>query len=137
MCVKLRAGNRGFEHCRSTPYSVYSPETYDGHWKQLTVRTSQNGHVMAIAYFNPQVLNRDFVIRDSLHCMVIIKNTVPGWFMAQLLLLERFQCSFSYNVRPPGASLSKGGYPGMQRLACRGVLLGTSLHMRHVLFTKL
>ncbi|NWQ65879.1 TRM2A methyltransferase, partial [Neopipo cinnamomea] len=44
---------------RSTPYSVYSPETYEGHWKQLTVRTSRSGHVMAIAYFNPQKLGKE------------------------------------------------------------------------------
>ncbi|XP_054852108.1 tRNA (uracil-5-)-methyltransferase homolog A [Eublepharis macularius] len=47
------------DYIRSTPYSVYSPETYDGHWKQLTVRTSRNGHIMAIAYFNPQKLNKE------------------------------------------------------------------------------
>lgn len=67
MCFKFRSGNGGFEYCRSTPYSVYSPETYDGHWRQLTVRTSQNNHIMAIAYFNPQVLSRLFTVRDSLH----------------------------------------------------------------------
>ncbi|XP_051625070.1 tRNA (uracil-5-)-methyltransferase homolog A isoform X1 [Manacus candei] len=44
---------------RSTPYSVYSPETYEGHWKQLTVRTSRSGHLMAIAYFNPQKLGKE------------------------------------------------------------------------------
>ncbi|XP_032561845.1 tRNA (uracil-5-)-methyltransferase homolog A [Chiroxiphia lanceolata] len=44
---------------RSTPYSVYSPETYEGHWKQLTVRTSRSGHLMAIAYFNPQKLSKE------------------------------------------------------------------------------
>ncbi|XP_040981975.1 tRNA (uracil-5-)-methyltransferase homolog A isoform X2 [Aquila chrysaetos chrysaetos] len=42
------------DYIRSTPYSVYSPETYEGHWKQLTVRTTRNGHIMAIVYFNPQ-----------------------------------------------------------------------------------
>ncbi|KAL8180274.1 UNVERIFIED_CONTAM: tRNA methyltransferase 2 [Gekko kuhli] len=47
------------DYIRSTPYSVYSPETYDGHWKQLTVRTSRNGHIMAIAYFNPQKLDKE------------------------------------------------------------------------------
>ncbi|CAI5797336.1 tRNA (uracil-5-)-methyltransferase homolog A [Podarcis lilfordi] len=45
------------DYIRSTSYGVYSPETYKGHWKQLTVRTSRNGHIMAIAYFNPQKLN--------------------------------------------------------------------------------
>lgn len=40
---------------RSTPYSAYDPETYSGHWKQLTVRTSRRGQAMAIAYFHPQV----------------------------------------------------------------------------------
>ncbi|XP_026571959.1 tRNA (uracil-5-)-methyltransferase homolog A [Pseudonaja textilis] len=47
------------EYIRSTSYGVYSPETYEGHWKQLTVRTSSNGHVMAIAYFNPQKLSKE------------------------------------------------------------------------------
>ncbi|XP_070807686.1 tRNA (uracil-5-)-methyltransferase homolog A [Pituophis catenifer annectens] len=47
------------DYIRSTSYGVYSPETYEGHWKQLTVRTSSNGHVMAIAYFNPQKLSKE------------------------------------------------------------------------------
>ncbi|XP_053136325.1 tRNA (uracil-5-)-methyltransferase homolog A isoform X2 [Hemicordylus capensis] len=50
------------DYIRSTPYCVYSPETYDGHWKQLTVRTSRNGHLMAIAYFNPQKLSKEELI---------------------------------------------------------------------------
>ncbi|XP_077378324.1 tRNA (uracil-5-)-methyltransferase homolog A [Festucalex cinctus] len=41
---------------RSTPYDVYSPETYEGHWKQLTVRTSRTKQAMAIVFFNPQKL---------------------------------------------------------------------------------
>uniref|UniRef100_A0A8C0BTB6 tRNA (uracil(54)-C(5))-methyltransferase n=1 Tax=Buteo japonicus TaxID=224669 RepID=A0A8C0BTB6_9AVES len=47
------------DYIRSTPYSVYSPETYEGHWKQLTVRTTRNGHIMAIVYFNPQKLSKE------------------------------------------------------------------------------
>eukprot|EP00079_Xenopus_tropicalis_P020592 XP_012811694.1 PREDICTED: tRNA (uracil-5-)-methyltransferase homolog A isoform X1 [Xenopus tropicalis] len=47
------------EYIRSTPYDVYSPETYAGHWKQLTVRTSRKGQVMAIVYFNPQKLPKE------------------------------------------------------------------------------
>ncbi|CAL8329198.1 unnamed protein product [Arctogadus glacialis] len=41
---------------RTTEYSTYSPETYDGHWKQLTVRTSRTKQAMAMIYFNPQKL---------------------------------------------------------------------------------
>ncbi|CAL1616407.1 unnamed protein product [Knipowitschia caucasica] len=41
---------------RTTTYSVYSPETYEGHWKQLTVRTTRTGQAMAVAFFNPQKL---------------------------------------------------------------------------------
>lgn len=41
---------------RTTPYSVYSPVTYEGHWKQLTVRTTRTGQAMAVAFFNPQKL---------------------------------------------------------------------------------
>uniref|UniRef100_A0A8C8S1S6 tRNA (uracil(54)-C(5))-methyltransferase n=1 Tax=Pelusios castaneus TaxID=367368 RepID=A0A8C8S1S6_9SAUR len=50
------------DYIRSTPYSVYSPETYEGHWKQLTVRTSKNGHIMAIVYFNPQKLSKEELV---------------------------------------------------------------------------
>ncbi|XP_018873933.1 tRNA (uracil-5-)-methyltransferase homolog A isoform X3 [Gorilla gorilla gorilla] len=45
------------EFIRSTPYSAYDPETYTGHWKQLTVRTSRRRQAMAIAYFHPQKLS--------------------------------------------------------------------------------
>ncbi|XP_012631998.1 tRNA (uracil-5-)-methyltransferase homolog A isoform X1 [Microcebus murinus] len=45
------------EFIRSTPYSAYDPETYTGHWKQLTVRTSRRGQAMAIAHFHPQKLS--------------------------------------------------------------------------------
>ncbi|KAM6930593.1 tRNA (uracil-5-)-methyltransferase homolog A [Xenentodon cancila] len=41
---------------RTTAYSVYSPETYEGHWKQLTVRTTRTKQAMAIVFFNPQKL---------------------------------------------------------------------------------
>lgn len=45
------------EFIRCTPYSAYDPETYTGHWRQLTVRTSRRGQAMAIAYFHPQKLS--------------------------------------------------------------------------------
>ncbi|KAM4579391.1 tRNA (uracil-5-)-methyltransferase homolog A isoform 1-T3 [Fundulus diaphanus] len=44
---------------RTTPYSVYSPETYEGHWKQLTVRTTRTKQAMAIVFFNPQKLDEE------------------------------------------------------------------------------
>lgn len=47
------------DYIRSTHYSVYSPETYEGHWKQLTVRTTSSNHVMAVVYFNPQKLDKE------------------------------------------------------------------------------
>ncbi|XP_030073598.1 tRNA (uracil-5-)-methyltransferase homolog A [Microcaecilia unicolor] len=47
------------DYIRLTPYSVYSPETYEGHWKQLTVRTTRKGQIMVIAYFNPQKLSKE------------------------------------------------------------------------------
>ncbi|XP_041059333.1 tRNA (uracil-5-)-methyltransferase homolog A [Carcharodon carcharias] len=45
-------------YIRSSPYSVYSPETYEGHWKQLTVRITRAKQIMAIIYFNPQKLTK-------------------------------------------------------------------------------
>ncbi|KAK2837654.1 hypothetical protein Q5P01_014866 [Channa striata] len=44
---------------RTTTYSVYSPETYEGHWKQLTVRTTRTKQAMAIVFFNPQKLEEE------------------------------------------------------------------------------
>lgn len=49
LCFPCNFGNR------TTKYSVYSPETYEGHWKQLTVRTTRTKRAMAIIFFNPQV----------------------------------------------------------------------------------
>lgn len=48
-CIKSYFANR------TTAYSVYSPETYEGHWKQLTVRTTRTKQAMAVVFFNPQV----------------------------------------------------------------------------------
>ncbi|XP_029019600.1 tRNA (uracil-5-)-methyltransferase homolog A [Betta splendens] len=44
---------------RTTPYSVYRPETYEGHWKQLTVRTTRTKQAMAMVFFNPQKLEEE------------------------------------------------------------------------------
>ncbi|XP_076003699.1 tRNA (uracil-5-)-methyltransferase homolog A [Genypterus blacodes] len=44
---------------RTTPYSVYSPETYEGHWKQLTVRTTRTKQAMVMVFFNPQQLEEE------------------------------------------------------------------------------
>ncbi|XP_068166706.1 tRNA (uracil-5-)-methyltransferase homolog A [Antennarius striatus] len=46
---------------RTTPYLVYSPETYEGHWKQLTVRTTRTRQAMAVAFFHPQKLEEEEV----------------------------------------------------------------------------
>ncbi|XP_077456327.1 tRNA (uracil-5-)-methyltransferase homolog A [Stigmatopora argus] len=58
---------------RSTPYAVYSPETYEGHWKQLTVRTSMTKQTMAVAFFNPQKIEESEL--DAL------KNSMKKYFM--------------------------------------------------------
>uniref|UniRef100_A0A672P6A8 tRNA (uracil(54)-C(5))-methyltransferase n=1 Tax=Sinocyclocheilus grahami TaxID=75366 RepID=A0A672P6A8_SINGR len=51
---------QGFQQfIRTTPYAVYSPETYEGHWRQLTVRTSRIKQTMAIVFFNPQKLQEE------------------------------------------------------------------------------
>ncbi|KAA8592968.1 hypothetical protein FQN60_018423 [Etheostoma spectabile] len=38
-----------------------TPETYEGHWKQLTVRTTRTKQAMAVAFFNPQKLGEEEV----------------------------------------------------------------------------
>ncbi|KAJ8380208.1 hypothetical protein SKAU_G00009860 [Synaphobranchus kaupii] len=47
------------DYIRTTQFSVYSPETYEGHWKQLTVRTSRTGQIMIMVFFNPQKLEEE------------------------------------------------------------------------------
>lgn len=47
---------------RTTPYAVYSPETYEGHWRQLTVRTCRTKQTMAMVFFNPQKLQEEELI---------------------------------------------------------------------------
>uniref|UniRef100_A0A4W4H1I6 tRNA (uracil(54)-C(5))-methyltransferase n=1 Tax=Electrophorus electricus TaxID=8005 RepID=A0A4W4H1I6_ELEEL len=44
------------KYIRTTPFPAYSPETYDGHWRQLTVRTSRTSQIMAMVFFHPQKL---------------------------------------------------------------------------------
>ncbi|XP_060928303.1 tRNA (uracil-5-)-methyltransferase homolog A [Limanda limanda] len=44
---------------RTTLYSVYSPETYEGHWKQLTVRTTRTKQAMAVVFFHPQKIEEE------------------------------------------------------------------------------
>ncbi|XP_005391788.1 PREDICTED: tRNA (uracil-5-)-methyltransferase homolog A isoform X1 [Chinchilla lanigera] len=61
------------EFIRSTPYSAYDPETYAGHWKQLTVRTSRRGQAMAIAYFHPQKLSPEEIAG--------VKTSLAQYFM--------------------------------------------------------
>uniref|UniRef100_A0A8C5PA94 tRNA (uracil(54)-C(5))-methyltransferase n=1 Tax=Leptobrachium leishanense TaxID=445787 RepID=A0A8C5PA94_9ANUR len=61
------------DHIRTTPYAVYSPESYEGHWKQLTVRSSRKGHVMAIVYFNPQKLDKE--------ALMDLKTSLANYFM--------------------------------------------------------
>ncbi|NP_001279446.1 tRNA (uracil-5-)-methyltransferase homolog A [Callorhinchus milii] len=57
--AKMKAVVKSFQdYIRSSPYCVYSPETYEGHWKQLTVRTTRANQIMAIVFFNPQKLGK-------------------------------------------------------------------------------
>uniref|UniRef100_A0A8C1MKM0 tRNA (uracil(54)-C(5))-methyltransferase n=1 Tax=Cyprinus carpio TaxID=7962 RepID=A0A8C1MKM0_CYPCA len=61
---------QGFQQfIRANPYAVYSPETYEGHWRQLTVRTSRIKQTMAIVFFNPQKLQEEEIeeLKRNLH----------------------------------------------------------------------
>ncbi|KAL4636058.1 hypothetical protein GN956_G13214 [Arapaima gigas] len=61
------------DYIRTTQYSVYSPETYEGHWKQLTVRTSRTSQIMAMVFFNPQKLTEDE--------LAALKSSLKEYFM--------------------------------------------------------
>lgn len=65
---------------RSTPYSAYNPETYSGHWKQLTVRTSRRGQAMAIVYFHPQVSGGVALLGEDVWAIVSCDAALQGLF---------------------------------------------------------
>lgn len=62
---------------------MYSPETYEGHWKQLTVRTTRTKQAMAIVFFNPQVKRYQqflYIWRNTLLALSIISLTCTMTF---------------------------------------------------------
>lgn len=84
--------------CRSTPYSAYDPETYSGHWKQLTVRTSRRGQAMAIAYFHPQVSAGGALLGESVPAGVgCMQYSLTGPFLP-----------FPPETEPRGAGRAEG-----------------------------
>lgn len=44
------------EYVRQSGKEPFDPESHGGYWRQLTVRTSCEGHVMAIVVIHPQGL---------------------------------------------------------------------------------
>uniref|UniRef100_A0A8D0CDN7 tRNA (uracil(54)-C(5))-methyltransferase n=1 Tax=Scleropages formosus TaxID=113540 RepID=A0A8D0CDN7_SCLFO len=68
-----RVVQRFQDYIRTTQYSVYSPETYEGHWKQLTVRTSRTSQIMAMVFFHPQKLPEDE--------LTALKSSLRQYFM--------------------------------------------------------
>ncbi|XP_074641101.1 tRNA (uracil-5-)-methyltransferase homolog A-like [Tubulanus polymorphus] len=44
------------EYLTTTPWPAFDPEDCSGHWRMLTVRTSQLGDIMVIVEFHPQTL---------------------------------------------------------------------------------
>lgn len=66
----------------ASSYKAFNPENHTGYWKQLALRTSRLGHVMAMVDFHPQQLKQDeieeeiaslqkfFQTGDGAHCGV-------------------------------------------------------------------
>lgn len=46
-------------------YRGFNPEDHTGHWRQLSVRTSRLGHVMAMVDFHPQSLTQDTIAAEE------------------------------------------------------------------------
>ena len=42
----------------ASSYKAFNPENHTGYWKQLALRTSRLGHVMAMVDFHPQQLSQ-------------------------------------------------------------------------------
>uniref|UniRef100_A0A1E1X515 tRNA (uracil(54)-C(5))-methyltransferase n=1 Tax=Amblyomma aureolatum TaxID=187763 RepID=A0A1E1X515_9ACAR len=43
----------------------FNPETHEGYWRQLTVRTTRQGHIMAIAVIHPQTLTEEEISEEK------------------------------------------------------------------------
>ncbi|XP_077510117.1 tRNA (uracil-5-)-methyltransferase homolog A [Amblyomma americanum] len=43
----------------------FNPETHEGYWRQLTVRTTKQGHIMAIAVIHPQALTEEEISEEK------------------------------------------------------------------------
>ncbi|XP_075541207.1 tRNA (uracil-5-)-methyltransferase homolog A [Dermacentor variabilis] len=43
----------------------FNPETHEGYWRQLTVRTTRRGHIMAIAVIHPQALSEEDILQEK------------------------------------------------------------------------
>ncbi|KAH7957525.1 hypothetical protein HPB52_019821 [Rhipicephalus sanguineus] len=43
----------------------FNPETHEGYWRQLTVRTTSKDHIMAIAVIHPQALSEEHISQEK------------------------------------------------------------------------
>lgn len=43
----------------------FNPETHEGYWRQLTVRTTRRSHIMAIAVIHPQALSEEDISQEK------------------------------------------------------------------------
>lgn len=53
------------EYVRQSGKEPFDPESHGGYWRQLTVRTTCKGHVMAIAVIHPQALTQEEIADEK------------------------------------------------------------------------
>ncbi|XP_065282119.2 tRNA (uracil-5-)-methyltransferase homolog A-like [Dermacentor albipictus] len=53
------------DYVRQSGKEPFNPETHEGYWRQLTVRTTRRGHIMAIAVIHPQALSEEDILQEK------------------------------------------------------------------------
>ncbi|KAG8187646.1 hypothetical protein JTE90_005500 [Oedothorax gibbosus] len=61
----LRAVKSFQSYIRQSNFDVYNPENHQGHWRQLTVRTSNNSDILLIVVLHPQSLSQEELEKEK------------------------------------------------------------------------
>ncbi|XP_064459841.1 tRNA (uracil-5-)-methyltransferase homolog A-like [Ornithodoros turicata] len=78
------------EYVRGSDKKVFDPETHEGYWRQLTVRTTRKNHVMAIVVIHPQQLTEEEIALEKENLKILFTQGPGKECGVTSLYLQRF-----------------------------------------------
>lgn len=78
------------EYVRQSGKEPFDPESHGGYWRQLTVRTSCQGHVMAIVVIHPQSLTEEEISEEKRKLREFFESGLGQVCGVTSLYLQRF-----------------------------------------------